>query len=245
MAPQQDIDRLFNLPLEEFTAARNSLVRELRKSGRKEDADEVRSLKKPPATAWAVNQVARREPAKVAELIRAGDALRKAQRDVLGGKTADVREASRAQHELADELVDEARAVLDEAGTKATQAAAQRISTTLRAASTDPSAAKLLRKGRLTGDIESIGFGPLLHVAPKGRRSGKAARSAKKAPRVDRRKVDAAKARLREEQQALAAAGREAAAARKAAERAERAAERAAARVEAAERRLANAAEPR
>ena len=122
--------------------------------------------------------------------------------------------------------------------------AAQRISTTLRAASTDASAAKLLRKGRLTGDIESVGFGPLLHVAPKGRRSAKAARPAKKAPRVDRRKVDAAKARLREERQALAQAEREAAAARKAAEQAERAAERAAARVEAAERRLANAAEP-
>jgi hypothetical protein len=245
MAPERDIDRLFGLPLEEFTAARNALVRELRKSGRKEDAEEVRSLKKPRATAWAVNQVARREPAKVAGLIRAGDALRKAQRDVLGGKTADVREASRAQHELADELVDEARSVLEEAGTKATQSAAQRISTTLRAASTDPSAAKLLRKGRLTGDVESIGFGPLLHVAPKGRHSGKAARPAKTTPRIDRRKVDAAKARLREEREALAAAEREAAAARKAAERAERAAERAAARVESAERRLAHAAEPR
>jgi hypothetical protein len=241
----RDIDQLYGLPLDEFTAARNALVRDLRKSRRKQDAEEVRALKKPPATAWAVNQVARREPAKVAELIRAGDTLRKAQRDVLGGKTADVREASRAQHELADELVDEARAVLEEAGTKATQAAAQRISTTLRAASTDPNAAKLLRKGRLTEDIESIGFGPLLHVAPKERRSGKAAQPKKRAPRIDRRKVDAAKARLREEREALAAAEREAATARKAVERAERAAERAAARVEAAERRLANAAEPR
>jgi hypothetical protein len=245
VAANRDIDRLYGLPLEEFIAERNALMRELRKSGRKEEAEEVRALKKPPATAWAVNQLARREPAKIAELIRAGDALRKAQRDVLGGKSADVREASRAQHDLADELVDEARVVLEEAGTKATQAAAQRISTTLRAASTDPSAAKLLRKGRLTGDIESIGFGPLLHVAPKTGRSAKAARPAKKTPRVDRRKVDAAKARVREEREALAQAEREAAAARKAAERAQRAAERAAERVEAAERRLANAAEPR
>jgi hypothetical protein len=190
-----------------------------------------------------VNQLARSEPERVAELIKAGDALRKAQRDVLGGKEADVREASRAQHELADQLVDEARAILDEAGTKPTQAAAQRISTTLRAASTDPNAAKLLRKGRLTEDVESIGFGPLLHVAPKGRRAG-AKRSTAAAPRKARaaqKKVAAAKARLREEREALAAAEREAAAARKAAEQAERAAERAAARVDAAERRLAGA----
>ena len=242
----RDIERLYGLPLSEFTSARNALVRELRKAGRKDKADEVRSLKKPPASAWAVNQLARREPAQIAELIKAGDAVRKAQRDVLGGRSADVRQASRVQHELADSLVDEARAILDEAGTKPTQAVAQRISTTLRAASTDPSAAKLLRKGRLTEDVESIGFGPLLHVAPKERgakakpsRTGTASRTQAK-----RKKVVAAKGRLREEREALAAAEREAAAARKAAERAERAAERAAARVDAAERRLAAANRP-
>jgi hypothetical protein len=245
MAAERDIDRLFGFPLSEFTGARNALVRELRKAGRKDEAAEIRSLRKPSATVWAVNQLARSEPERVAELIKAGDALRKAQRDVLGGKEADVREASRVQHELADELVDEARAILAEAGTKPTQAAAQRISTTLRAASTDPNAVKLLRKGRLTEDVESIGFGPLLHVAPKGR-GAPVKRSTAAAPRRARaaqkkKKVAAAKARLREERDALAAAEREAAAARKAAEQAERAAERAAARVEAAERRLAAA----
>jgi hypothetical protein len=240
---ERDIDRLYGLPLSEFTSARNALVRELRKAGRKEDADEVRVLKKPSASAWAVNQLARREPAQVGELIKAGDALRKAQRDVLGGKAADVRQASRTQHDLADELVDEARALLEKTGAKPTQAVAQRISQTLRAASIDPSAAKLLRKGRLTEDVESIGFGPLLHVAPKAR-GGKSKRSrADRAAKAQtkRKKVAAAQARVREEREALAAAEREAAAARKAAERAQRAADRAVARVEAAERRLAAA----
>jgi hypothetical protein len=231
------VDRLYSLPLSEFTSARNELVRELRKTGRKDEAEEVRALKKPSATAWAVNQLARREPDKVAELIKAGDALRKAQRDVLGGKAADVREASRAQHDLADELVDDARALLAEAGAKATQAAARRISGTLRAASTDPGASKLLKQGRLPDDVESVGFGPLLHVAPKG--PGARARRPTRKADSRRKQVVEAKARLREEREALAGAEREAAAARKAAERAERAAEKAAARVEAAERRLA------
>jgi hypothetical protein len=243
VAADRDIDRLYSLPLSEFTSARNALVRELRKAGRKEEAAEVQALKKPSATAWAVNQLARREPDKVAELIRAGDALRKAQRDVLGGKGADVRQASRVQHDLADDLVDDARALLEEAGTRATQAAAQRISSTLRAASTDQAAAKLLRKGRLTGDVESIGFGPLLHVAPKGRRAP--AKKPPRKPKAESRKVTAAKARLREEREALADAEREAKAARRAVERAERAAERAAARVEEAERRLASASRSR
>jgi hypothetical protein len=243
MAADRDIDRLYELPLEEFTGARNALVRDLRKAGRKDEAEEVKALKKPSAAAWAVNQLARREPAKVAELIKAGDALRKAQRDVLGGKGVDVREASRAQHELADELLEDARALLEEAGSKATQAAAQRILGTLRAASTDPAAAKELRAGRLTEDVEAVGFGPLLHVAPQTRR-GPAKKTPRK-PRVDKKKVDAAKARLREERAALATAEREAAAARRVAEQAERAAERAAARVDAAERRLANASAKR
>lgn len=244
MAADRDIDRLYSLPLSEFTSARNALARELRKKGLKEKAEEVGALKKPSATAWAVNQLARRQPDKVAKLLQAGDALRKAQRDVLGGKGADVREASRAQHDLADELLEDARALIEEAGAKPTQAAGQRMLGTLRAASTDPAAAKLLRKGRLTDDVEAIGFGPLLHVAPKGRRAEAKRATARRAAgesAARRKRKLAAKERLREEREALATAEREATAARKAAESAERAAERAARRVEAAERRLARA----
>ena len=155
MPAERDLDRLYGLPREEFTGARNALVRELQKAGRKEEAEEVRALKKPSVSAWAVNQLARQHPQEVTELVKAGDALRKAQRDVLAGKEgADVREASRAQHELADELVDAARQIL--AG--ATQTTAQRISGTLRAASTDPVAAKLLRDRKSTRLNSSHGY---------------------------------------------------------------------------------------
>jgi hypothetical protein len=232
VAADRDIDRLYSLPLNDFTKARNDLVRRLRKAGKKEAAEEAKALKKPAATAWAVNQLARRAPAKIAELIKAGDSVRKAQRDALGGKEADVREASRVQHALADELLDDARALLEEGGGKPTQAAVHRMLGTLRAASTDPAAAKLLRAGRLTEDVESVGFGPMLHVAPKGRR-----RARKTAPR--RAKTDAKRKRLDAARQALREAEREAAGARKALAQAEREAERTAARVEAAERKVA------
>jgi len=237
---QRDVDRLYALPLNEFTSARNALVRELRKKGAKDEADEVRALKKPSTSAWAINQLARRDREKVAALVKAGDALRKAQRDVLAGKTrADVREASRAQHEIVDDLVADARELLEQSGAKATPAVAQRISATLRAASTDPAASKILLSGRLTEDVESIGFGPLLHVAPKPKR-----RRPKRSPdrarsESRRRKLADAQARVRQERESLENARREAAAARKAADQAERAAERAAARVEAAERKAA------
>ncbi len=122
-------------------------------------------------------------------------------------------QASRAQHELADELVDTAREILEEAGAGATQTTAQRISGTLRAASSDPAAAKLLRKGRLSEDVESIGFGPLLHVAPQ--------RKGRSRPQRDRARERAA-AQKKRKREAVAQAKKEAAAARKAADKAER-----------------------
>lgn len=226
------IDGLYGLSREEFTGARNALARELQKAGRKDDAEEVRALKKPSLSAWAVNQLARRHPQEVAGLVKAGDALRKAQRDVLAGKKdADVREASRAQHELADELVDAARAILEKTGTRATPITAQRISGTLRAASSDPVAAKLLRQGRLSEDVESVGFGPLLHVAPQ--------RKGRSRPTRDRARERAA-AQKKRKRETVAQARKEAAAARKAADKAEREAKRARERAEAADRRAAS-----
>ena len=51
-APDQEIDRLYQLPLDEFTPARNALART---AGA--DAARVRALSKPPIAAWAVNQL--------------------------------------------------------------------------------------------------------------------------------------------------------------------------------------------
>ncbi len=168
MPAKRDVDGLYGLPREEFTSARNALVRELRQAGRKDDAEEVRALKKPSISAWAVNQLARSHPEEVARLVKAGHALRKSQRDMLAGKKgADVRAFSRAQHELTDELVGAAREILEDSGTRASSSVVQRISGTLRAASTDPAASEALRNGRLADDVESVGFGPLLHVAPQ------------------------------------------------------------------------------
>ena len=57
-----EIDQLFALPLDEFTAARNELARRLKQDGDAEAAEGVRGLAKPTVAAWAVNQLARREP---------------------------------------------------------------------------------------------------------------------------------------------------------------------------------------
>src|SRR5439155_16223840 len=49
------LDRLYAVALDEFTATRNSLAKEL--AG--DDARQVKALKKPNIAAWALNQLAR------------------------------------------------------------------------------------------------------------------------------------------------------------------------------------------
>jgi hypothetical protein len=50
-----DLDALFTLPLADFTAARNALVKRLKQSERSDEAAKVMALTKPSISAWAVN----------------------------------------------------------------------------------------------------------------------------------------------------------------------------------------------
>jgi hypothetical protein len=54
---EEIIDRLYSLPLAEFTTARNDAERELRKAGQKKQAARVKALRKPTAAASAVNRL--------------------------------------------------------------------------------------------------------------------------------------------------------------------------------------------
>jgi hypothetical protein len=177
-------DDIYGLPLEEFTPARDALARDLRKAGKKEAADEVKALRKPSVSAWAVNQAARRRPQEVKRLVAAGTELRKAQRGVVGGgDPAELREATRTHRELVEELTETARAVLAERGA-VSQAVVTRVAQTLRGASVDKDAARALQAGTLVEDVEQAGFGPLLSaVPPRPRtRTRKAARPAPSRP---------------------------------------------------------------
>ena len=57
-----DLDRLYQLPLSEFTSARDELTRRLRAEGEREKAEEIKKLRKPTAAVWVVNQLARERP---------------------------------------------------------------------------------------------------------------------------------------------------------------------------------------
>src|SRR3954466_384145 len=80
-----DVGRLFLEPPDRFVTARDALVKALRAEGEKERAAEVKKRRRPPAAAWAVDQLALRRPDDVAELLEAGAALRAAHEAALGG----------------------------------------------------------------------------------------------------------------------------------------------------------------
>jgi hypothetical protein len=162
--PQAKAADLYGLPLEEFTKARDALAKEVRQAGDKEAADEIKALRKPPVSAWAVNQLARRHPQELKTLVKAGEGLRKAQRAAVGGGGPDaLRDATRAHRERLDELTSIARHDLG-----AESATLQRVVQNLRTASVDKEASKALLAGTLTGDVEQSGFGQLLSAVPAG-----------------------------------------------------------------------------
>ena len=226
MTPGPGAPDLYGLPLEEFTAARNALAKELARQGERRRAEEVKRLPKPTRTAWALNQLARRAPEDVERLLAAGEGLRRAQQRALEGDATGLRDAARAEQEQVGRLLHAALAILgDEHPPDGT--VADRLRNTLRAAANEPATGALLREGRVVRDLEPAGFGldGLVDVAdapppaPPARRPGqdRARRQAQRdaARQADRlaKEADAATSRARrlaEEAERAERRGREA-----------------------------------
>jgi hypothetical protein len=196
--PDKELDRLYGLPLGEFTRARDGLARELRKGGDAEAADEAKALAKPSISAWAVNQLARHERMQVRSLLTAGEQLRKAQAEVLGGAgPEELQEPLQRQREAVAALVESAKGVLSSAGHATTEATLDKIRGTLTAAATDLEGAELLERGVLTNDLEPAGFGGLA-LAPSRAGAAKRRKAPQKAPARGRKEAEARKRAVEE-----------------------------------------------
>ena len=146
-APKTDpaLDRLYQLPLGEFIAARNALAKS---SG---DAA-IKSLAKPNVPAWAVNQLYWRHRDVYDALAARAEDLRATHLATLQGTRADLRAASRDHEQAVDAALKATLALLAEDGQPATDATKQAIATTLRGLPGDEP------PGRLTRPIEPRGF---------------------------------------------------------------------------------------
>lgn len=231
-----EIDRLYQLPLDEFTAARNALAKQ---SGG--DAARIRALTKPPVPAWAVNQLFWRERSTWDDLIAAAENARKVNRAVLAGRGGDVRAANKVHEEAVEQAFKSTLSLLAASPHPATDATRQAISTTLRAlpAGEPP--------GRLTRPLQPGGFEALAGLSLK--KSTKEPKETKepKAKEPEGRKDAAARVRQRQAEAAAARALKDAEAAARRGEfekaRAEREARRAAEAVEKARDAVARATE--
>jgi hypothetical protein len=245
---EQELERLFGLPLSSYTSARNDLARRLRAAGQDAAAEATAKLPKPSASAWAVNQLSRQRRRELEELIALGRQLGDAQlRAVVGDDAGDFARLRSEHADAVRSLSASAIESLEGAGSRPGDAVRRRISETLRALSLDPTEPNPLLEGRLTADSQATGFSLLERFelpAPGGGRERKRAPARRRRAEL-REQLRAARAAAREAASRAASAGREAAASRRTAERLEHAAteaaaeaEQSAAAVEAIEREL-------
>jgi hypothetical protein len=224
--------QLYATPPPDFVAARNEVVKSLRRDKRRDDATALAALRRPGWEDWSLNAVAMSDGEVVEGFAAAAADVRDAQAAAIEGRDGpDIRTALRDLRERSAELVRLAEAALEGAGR---HAAAGGINARLSQVATNDVAVEQLRAGILgSGDTAPRDlFGDLEPSAPApGRKtaaapSGKARKRPAKDDEPPAAERDAAEERReRVEQQrrkeALVEANRQHAAAVKARHRAE------------------------
>src|SRR3954452_14037078 len=175
-----ELDELYRAPFDEFIARRDALAKSLRGDGKRDEADQVKKLKKPALSAWALNQL---PPDAIEGLLGAGAALRQAR----GGDT--LRDATRDERAAVEDLASQATALVRQAGHPVTDKTASEIRDTLHAAALDEEAREALASGRLDAPRQSVGvFGG---AASAGTPAPSRARVRKKTQTQTQKKDDA------------------------------------------------------
>jgi hypothetical protein len=214
----EQLDRLYGQPLDQFTRTRDELARELRKQGDRAAADRVKEQRKPSLIGWALNQVQRAHGDAIDELLAAGERLRATQQQLLeGGEQGSMRDAVAAERLAVERVVELAEAELSTAGHPANPTVQNKLRQTLHAAARDLQTRELLAAGRLLRETEAgdlgLGTGDFVlappsrprsrprarEPAPRRERAAEPERSPEPPPRVDaalQRKLRAARRRL-------------------------------------------------
>ena len=162
MVSDRDIDRLYQLPLGEFTGVRNAMAKAAGKSGAA-----IKALEKPSVPAWAVNQLYWRHRRAYEKLNRVSERVRAGHAQALKGRKIDLATLELQHGAAVKDAADEVRAILARAGDPATPATMKSVIDTLQAL---PGGGE---PGRLTKSLAPIGFGAF-GALMKGAASSKA-----------------------------------------------------------------------
>jgi hypothetical protein len=151
-AAQDDLERLYGVPPEEFMALRKELVAAAKKRGDADAAKLIGAARRPTAAAWVVNLLVRHDLTAKPRLSELTEALRAAHSAMDGSR---IRELTAVQRKLLDALVRSGFAAAGYAD--ATAALRNDVTDTLQAAIADPDVAA--RLGRLEKAERWSGFG--------------------------------------------------------------------------------------
>ena len=203
----RETQKLYGLPLSEFTAARNARAKALKQHD-PGLADAVAALPKPTVAAGALNELVNEDPSEVRALVQSGKRLRAAQEAAVSGKKGGGLNEAIAEHRTALDRVQR-----DLRRRKLSAPTLEKATQTLRVASLDPDLWPLLERGLLHEDLTSSGFGldpGLLPARPKRKTPVKKPSPPKPDRKAQERRRREAQKRLREAEAALADAERRA-----------------------------------
>ncbi|MGN9760980.1 hypothetical protein [Streptomyces sp. SD31] len=161
-------DELYGLRPEEFVAARAAHAAAARTAGDRALADRITKLRRPSLSAWASNLLVREHRSEVEPLLRLGEGLRQAHRDLDG---VQLRELSRRQRTLINALSRQAGQLAAQAGHPISDAAQHEVEDTLRAALAQPEAAQEWASGRLTKPFSATADFPAVTETAARRRT--------------------------------------------------------------------------
>ena len=158
MSIEEVARQLYGLAPEDFTAARNARAGEAKAAGDAELAARVRSLRRPTAGAWLLNQLVRRHADLVQQVLDLGGQLRAAQ-GTLGADELRALDGQRRQ--LTRAVAEQAAGLGRDAGRRVTAATTADVEETLRSAMVDAEAGAALFAGLLTDTFSSTGLEPV------------------------------------------------------------------------------------
>ena len=203
------IDGLYQLPLAEFTGARNALAKTLTGAEKKT----VGSLVKPSLPMWVINLTYWRDPSSYNALIDAAEKLRTAHRSILSGNKTDTRKPEQLHRATLEKAFAKAIGIAEKSGVQLTDAVRETVRRTLAALPGDEPA------GRLTRTPEPAGFSLLTGVKIRRPEPPKLSRADREMQKRAERERKAAEEKAREEQEKRAREIRKAEQALKDAER--------------------------
>lgn len=152
-------DELYGLPPAEFTAARDERAKAARAAGQRELAEQIRRLRRPTLSAWGSNLLVREQPEEVQRLLRLGEALRQAHRDLDGEQ---LRQLSVQQQQVTFALARQAGQFTERCGQRVSEDTQREVQETLHAVLVDEAAARQWAEGRLTKPLNAPAGFPAL-----------------------------------------------------------------------------------